>query len=436
MAAYGQPTNPMLRARFRLTRVYMGTALVFMLSAWLVMITAARPLAQGQMWAPSILGATHFFVLGYVLMTIQGAIMQITPVVFQGRLYSISLGYVQYVLMVLGSAGMGTSFLLGWTGGLGIFGSLILLALLLLFWNLARTLQQVQKKRDALRVLGAGIFLLWTVLLGLSFVAHGFISATVQSLMMHVTSGVVGGFTTLIVLLSPRLMTFFVSSRHKSTERFIRRSEGLLYLGLIFILSSPILEAGASGANLGLGAWTVIGRLGWVIYLAGYALVLYRLYRHVQGRRRPQMEWILAWILGGLFGGWPLLGLWALAGQNGFQPPYGAGLLLFVFGYVQWMVAAYMAKIMPFLRWMSRFDPTINPAIREKPRVTLPSMRAVMPKGLTIASLLAFLLGASGLSAGHLLAHATLAAIGALLGSLGSVCLILAVAIMYRRTRV
>ena len=40
---------------------------------------------------------------------------------------------------------------------------------------------------------------------------------------------------------------------------------------------------------------------GWILYLIGYARLLVDLYRHFLNRRRQEVEWVLKWILGGLY---------------------------------------------------------------------------------------------------------------------------------------
>src|SRR5690606_35188737 len=94
---------------------------------------------------------------------------------------------------------------------------------------------------------------------------------------------------------------------------------------------------------------------GWILYWIGYAEVLVDLYRHFRERRRQEVEWVLKWILGGVYGGWPVVAAWAFV-SNGSDAAWMAAILfLSLFGFLQWNIAAYMAKIMPFLRWMGRY---------------------------------------------------------------------------------
>lgn len=436
-------TNPVLRARFMLTRVYMWTGIIFMVLCWSVLVIASPELGKGGILHPYVLSAVHLFVVGTVLMTIQGAIMQITPVVFQGALYSIPLGYVQYAFLLIGSIGLGGSFFVYWLTGLKISGLLVLLSVLILFWNIGKSMRSLKKRDDAYRVLAIGLFLLWTLILGIFFVSGKVLAPVPDMLWNHLESGLVGTFTTLIMMLTPRLMNFFISSHYKSTQGMRRMSEGLLYNGLLLLIIGPMivssfpLSAIQARPLLGvLPIWT-----GWLLYWIGYGLILLRLIRHVRMRRRKEMEWIFHWIIGGLIGGWILLFFWAvsrasmIAGGWRFPEGWSAALLfVFLFGYIQWTVAAYMAKIMPFLRWMSRFDPTINPAIRQKPRQKPPYMRSVMPRGLTRMAFLAFSAGSLLVGAGVFRTHGAWTFWGAVMGLLGALLFLLSIGLMYRRT--
>lgn len=439
----GGLTHPVLRARFMLTRVYMWTGMIFMVLSWIVLMIASSELGKGGILHPYVLSSVHFFVVGTVLMTIQGAIMQITPVVFQGTLYSIPLGYAQYALLLLGSIGLGGSFFVYWLPGLVISGLLVLLSILILFWNIGKSMRSLKKRADALRVMIIGLFLLWTLVLGIFFVSGWGPSPTPNFLWNHLESGLVGTFTTLILMLTPRLMNFFISSHYKSTQGMRTTSEGLLYGGLLLLIVGPLivksLPLSASHAFPILDALPIWA--GWLLYWIGYGLILFRLIQHIRMRRRKEMEWIFHWIIGGLIGGWILLFFWAMssalmtAGFSRYPEGWpGALLLVVLFGYIQWTVAAYMAKIMPFLRWMSRFDPTINPAIRQKPRRNPPNMRTVMPRGLTRTALLAFFAGSLLLGAGMLRTLEAWTFLGSIIGALGALLYMLSMVIMYRRT--
>lgn len=420
-----------LARRFRITRVYMLTGLAFLGPAWLSLVQAAEAVAQGQWHDPFLLSAVHLFVVGYALTVVQGAMLQIVPVAFQGRLYSIRLGGVQYVLMVLGAIAFPVGFLAKQWHIVAGGGMLVLAAYALLFWNLGQTARTLKKRAEALEMMSTFLFLLATVILGIGM-ALGRPPAGPVTLPLHMLAGITGWFATLIIWLSPRLMSFFVSSRYPH----VRRSGPgrLLFAGMLAVAAGTALQDG--GAITPVAAGMLAG--GWLLYLGGYLQVLIDLYRHFRDRRRQEVEWILKWILGGLYGGIGVVALWAVVSSGGW-PLASGGLinrwtlsvvLLLIFGFLQWMIAAYMAKIMPFLRWMGRYGHGTSAGETPGRR---PALSEMMPQKPTVAAFLGFAAGAVMLALGACFGQGALTLTGAVLGAVAWALYVVATAVMYRR---
>lgn len=405
-----------LSSRFRITRVYMLTGFGFLGACWVFMIRAAESLAQGRWLDPSLLAAVHLFVIGYGMIVVHGAMLQIVPVAFQGRLYSIRLGYVQYALIVLGAVVLPLGFLVHMWRITAVGGLLVILSTGILLWNLGQTLRTLKKKSEALLIAAAFPFFFVTVWLGVSM-SLGRFPAGEGTLPLHMMSGIVGWFTTLILLISPRLLAFFVSSRYKGLRQ---SGPGFLVLaGMAAVLAGEALKAGGG-----------VAAAGWILYLIGYARLLVDLYRHFLNRRRQEVEWVLKWILGGLYGGWPVVAAWAFASLGGIRENWAAfGLLLSLFGFLQWNISAYMAKILPFLRWMGRYGHRAAKDSSER----VPALHEMMPRRMTVASLTGFAAGAALLALGTGLGQGTLTVSGSVLGAVAWVFYGLALLIMYRR---
>lgn len=431
MPMSGGGTTEGLTPRLRLTRVHMVTGLIFLGPAWWCLVGAANAIARGTWSDPFLLAAVHLFVVGYALTTVQGALLQITPVAFQGRLYSIRLGYIQYVLMVLGTAAFPAGFLSGrWTVA-AAGGLLVLAAYGLLLWNLAQTAGTLKKRAEALVLAPVFLFLPVTVLLGLGM-AVGWPPPGPANLPVHMVIGVTGWFTTLILVLSPRLMSVFVSSRYPG----LRRSGPayLLFIGAALAGAGTALTAGtAPPAGKPAAPAMAVSAAGWLLYLGAYLFVLGDLCRHFRERRRPEVEWVLKWVLAGLYGGWPVMTIWALvSGTPGGRRPLAA-MLLSIFGFLQWTIAGYMAKILPFLRWMGRYGHGLVPVAARTPGQRLTGVREMMPRTSTVAALVGFAAGAVLLAWGALTARGGAALSGAVMGSAAWLLYVGGMAVMYRR---
>lgn len=427
-----------LGLRFRITRVYMITGLAFLGPAWWCLIRAAPAIARGAWADPLLLAAVHLFVVGYALTTVHGALLQITPVAFQGHLYSVRLGYVQYVLMVLGAAAFPVGFLSGRWAVAATGGILVFAAYGLLLWNLGRTALTLKKRGEALRSAPVFVFLFAALLFGIGM-ALGVPLLGRASLLLHMVAGVTGWFTTLILVLSPRLIRVFVSSRHPGFER--RGPELVLMAGALLIAAGvSLVPAPGQGVSKGLwGPGSFLVGVGSVLYLIAYGSFLFHLFQHLRYRRRRDLEWVIPWIAAGLAAGWPLTAawgaaVWKAAGTGRTAGPMLLGMmLLVVFGFLGWVIAAYMAKILPFLRWMSKYGHGLTPVTRRAPGQRPVGVRDMMPKVSTILALLGFAGGAVLLAAGAWSGREEFARIGAGVGVLAWLVYAGAMWVMYRR---
>ena len=415
-----------LAQRFRITRIYMVTGLAFLGPAWFSLIRASEAITQGQWHDPSLLAAIHLFVVGYALTVVHGAILQIVPVVFQGRLHSIRLGYIQYVFMVLGSFSFPVGFLTKQWNIVAAGGISVLVAFLLLFWNLVQTARTLKKRTEALGTMVTFLFLLATAILGIGM-ALGYPLVGRATLPLHMVIGITGWFTTLVVVLSPRLMSFFVSSHYKKLRR--SRPEFLLLIGMLAVVAGMALRADGTVTSAATGMLVT----GWILYFAGYLQVLIHLYRHFRNRRRKDVEWVLKWIVIGLYGGLPVLATWAVV-SSGFGSRWSfAIMLLFIFGFLQWGIAGYMAKILPFLRRAGRVSHGAAPNTDQVSGKRLPSVQDMLPQTPTVTALLGFAIAAILLTVGVLTGLGTLTVAGAIMGTVAWALYATAMVVMYRR---
>ena len=411
-----------LAQRFRITRVYMLTGLVFLGPAWLSLIHAAEAISQNKWHHPSFLAAIHLFMVGFALTVVYGAILQIVPVVFQGRLHSIRLGYIQYVLTVFGAILFPLGFLLQKWHIVGAGGFSVLASFILLFWNLGKSARTLKKRREALGILTTFLFLLITVILGIGM-ALGYPFAHRSAWSAHIIIGVSGWYTTLILTLTSRLMSFFVASRYKKLRQ--SRSEFLLLGGMLAIAAGTVLK----GEGTSVSTVLLIG--GWGLYLWSYLHLLIRLYFHFRKRRRQEVEWVLNWIITGLYGGFPILAVWAFASSRlGDSWTLGVMLLL-IFGFLQWCIAAYMAKIMPFLRKTGRYPhgSTADAGGSRRP----PAIREMLPKTPTVIALSGFAVSALFLLTGVLSSQTAITLAGSIMGTAAWGLYVAAMVIMYQR---
>lgn len=125
-----------------------------------------------------------------------------------------------------------------------------------------------------------------------------------------------------------------------------------------------------------------------------------------------------------------MVAAWAFASLGGLRENWAAsGLLLSLLGFLQWNIGAFMAKILPFLRWMGRYG---HGAAKDSSK-RIPALQEMMPRRMTVVSLTGSAAGAVLLALGTGLGQGALTFSGAALGTAAWVLYGLALLIMYRR---
>lgn len=325
-----------------------------------------------------VISITHLFVLGWIATVVMGSVYQLVPVALETRLYSERLAAIQFVLQVIGVAGMVWMF---WTWNLkqvGHFGSVFAAGVALFIYNIGRTLFRVPRWNVVAAGVASSLFWLGTtVLLGLA-IAAGKCSyeatdagqqsaayawllkamAAVPSFMArfdaiatmhaHAHAGVAGVFLILIVGVSYRLVPMFtlseVQSRARAAASLILLNAGLAGVFVTVALRSPLKPgfAGLMAAGLVVFGWEIRAIL--------------------RARKRRGLDWGVKYFLTaltllgllapvGLVLSWPSLPLTQFTGQ--LENAYGT---LAILGVVSLAIMGMLYKIIPFIVWYSCYS--------------------------------------------------------------------------------
>ena len=228
---------------------YLYASISFLFSTVLLFFSAEA--FTQHYFHPHTLAITHSMALGWGTMIILGASHQLVPVLIEGRLYSIRLGYVSFFL-----AGIGIPFLvygfyffaMGWQAQWG--GILINAAIIAYLVNL--TISMVKSKKEnvhAVFVFTAGLWLLLTTLVGLllafNFTAAILPKGSLHYLSLHAHMGMVGWFLLLVLGVGSRLIPMFLISKYNNTK-LLWVVYGLINGGLIAFLVSFLYFDNAS----------------------------------------------------------------------------------------------------------------------------------------------------------------------------------------------
>jgi len=183
----------------------------------------------------AIIGWVHWFLLGFMMMIIFGAMAQLVPVVVEIGHFSVDLYYVIWPLLLLGTVLMTAGF---WflPSILPYGGLIVLISMLIFLFDTLMTLRNVTNITLTVKtVVASNLFLLGGILTGFVLalaVGSGLDVDTGRWLGAHAVM-VLGGYVTLTIMgLSMILLPMFGLS-HGFDERPVNRAFLFMILGVL-----------------------------------------------------------------------------------------------------------------------------------------------------------------------------------------------------------
>ncbi len=223
----------------------------------------------------------------------------------------------------------------------------VLASVALAVFNLGASFLRASRERGPVQYYGIGLSLLY---LSLTALAGGVMSVLLafnssfpflHFLGFHISGGVLGWLTVLIVAVAYRLIPMFSLSHGYSARR------QPWALGL--------LAAGAGGEMVSFALSGRLSLLALGAVTAGFLLFLWDVAEMVSRRRRREMEPVTLYsLLASGAGFFALLAGWGSLGGGGWRLG-AAAIYLALFGWGSLMAAGQMLKIVPFLTWLHRF---------------------------------------------------------------------------------
>lgn len=209
----------------------LGLILPFFLVAPLGLVAAGVMLALAGrdsltvVNSPELLAATHAAVLGWLSLSIIGALFQLGPVLFGGRVLSGALIRVQLALHVIGVTAMVTAFRAWHTEALAIGGLLTATSLALFVLNAAFAVRWFAKGSLVRHYVSVGlVFLPVAAGFGLTYAMalnHGWFPLTFGRIAAHAHLGLAGFLGIVVMGVSYQLVPMFQLTPH-SEPRFAR----------------------------------------------------------------------------------------------------------------------------------------------------------------------------------------------------------------------
>ena len=335
-----------------------GTIFFFIGSIFLLLL---HP--QNGHFDPIIAGWIHWYLLGFVMMIIFGAMAQLIPVVVEVGHHSVDLYYVIWPMLLVGTLLMVLGFW-RYPAVLPYGGLLVLTTMLIYLYDTLMTLKKVTNITMTVKTaVAANLFLTLGIIVG--FIMTLAIGAGIEIdvswwLDTHAMLVLIGYVTLTIMGLSLILLPMF-GLAHGFDEKPINRAFNLTLAGVILHLVSTII-----GFSFGreVAIFMVIVAIGYYLYQ------IYLIY-NVRARKENDI-WAKS-----MFFAYGALVVSAILGIITIFIPNEKILMtsawFMIAGFVTFLITGHLYKIIPFLVWFERYSPLVG-----KQRV--PMLHEMYPK--------------------------------------------------------
>jgi hypothetical protein len=336
---------------------HFAAATVFLLAGAFALVWVAPDLASGNYLSPRVAAVTHLFTLGWLTLTILGALSQLLPVALGAPLFSPKVGHAAFWSFVAGIPLLGVGVAGNHMRLLAAGGTLIGLGVLLAVGNIAATLSRGRTRDVTWGGIAIGVsYLAATLVFGLILARNldtGFVAgARIRILVAHLHIAIVGWAMIVIVGVSNRLLPMFLLA-HGADTRWSRRALGCLATGV------PVFVVGMVGQSPA-AAW--LGTLLLECGIWGFFRQAYAFYR-VRVRKQIDIGMQFARASLGFFAAAAVMGPLLLA-LGGAHTRLGTAYIACGFlGGIVLFVTGFLYKIVPLLSWTARFGGRIGQGV-------------------------------------------------------------------------
>ncbi len=383
--------SPKLTIPFR----YLFTGIAVLVAISIIIIFKAHALTGFFFRSAVFLPLTHLLTLGWITLTIIGAMFQLIPVVTEKVLFSESIAKAVYYLYLAGLAWLIYAFASNTQADAG--AGIISIAILLFLVDIAVTINPVRGQRHPAAggglqsplasngdshgieppavsngvkdiqkpdlavsyVIAAVLFLFLTIIIG-SIAAAGLhqhmVDNPVTFLFLHIAVAGIGWVCFVVIGFSFRLIPMFILS-HGYDETYGWTSFAMLLSGLILLVLYFTLQLFIPGLN----DIDWIGLAGGIIILIGIISYIFQMHVIYKQRTRRQIEPALWFSICAtaylLVAG--LIGVWMLAFQHSFRLEI-VYVIAGLFGFAGMYIIGMMHKIVPFLHWYNKYSSKIG----------------------------------------------------------------------------
>jgi hypothetical protein len=312
---------------------------------------------------PSVISFLHLFLLGFVMMTIFGAMAQLVPVVLEVGHFGVELFYAIWPLLLIGTLLMVLGFL--FVPALLPYGGIVVLISMMIFvGEIFLTMKKVKKFNIVMSsVFLSNSFLFFGIITGLVMALGyaGTIDINIHELLRAHVYFVIAGYISITLMgLSVVLIPMFGLSHGFS----LKALEVALY-AMSFGVVSVFLSS--------LSGYASLEYLGYALSAFSLVIYFYQVYRIYKTRARKEND---IYAISLMFSYISLLvsvclGLAYLL--LSYEPLLLASGWLLFFGFFAFAITGHIYKIIPFLVWFERYSPLVG-------KQKVPMLADMLPK--------------------------------------------------------
>jgi hypothetical protein len=314
-------------------------------------------------------GIVHFYLLGFVIMIMMGALYQLIPVALEIPVFSFKIGYIQFYIYFFGFIIFISSMLkLVPYEYLPIGGFFLSLSFFLFIFNFFLSIRNLEKMDiTVIALILAVIFLALGVVVGnlLAFnFIYGFLQDITSLIQIHVILIIFGFIFTTVIGISMILLPMF-SVSHKFKNIYSKISLTILFFSIVSICFSYLLNKEIS----------IIFYYFLMVGMIIYIFQVYEIYKNKPKRKSDFPTMVM--FHSHFFIPFSILSF--------FFSLKNAGLL-FIMGFLGTLIYGSLYKIIPFLTWFHEFSDLVG-------KQKVPTLNEMLPKKIPEIQVIFYITG-------------------------------------------
>ncbi|MEK6660063.1 MAG: hypothetical protein AABY36_10305 [Campylobacterota bacterium] len=317
------------------------------------------------------LSFVHLFLLGFVMITIFGAMAQLVPVVLEVGHFGVELFYAIWPLLAIGTMLMVFGFY-SYPMLLPFGGVVVLIAMMIFVMEIFLTIKKVKKLNLVMSsMLIANIFLFFGIIFGLVMALGyaGMIDININSLLRsHVFLVIIGYITVTIMGLSVVLLPMFGLS-HGFSMKPLERALKIVSLAVLLVVLSSFIE------------FKFLEYAGYILASVGLFIYFYFIKIVYKTRARKEIDIYAKSLIFSYFSLIASLVLGLMYLVVGYEPLLLTSAWMMFFGFFSFIITGHVYKIIPFLVWFERFSPLVG-------KQKVPMLADMLPKKSSSAQFL------------------------------------------------